>query len=231
MKQLSFVLTMVLVITVGGAVESREVFASNVHWTSPSGSVWKNASGECWSSSFSSGDATPDCGGVMMKKMEKMEKMEETTMAAAPDLDIDGDGVPNSDDICWTTPVGVKVDVYGCKAVVSEIMVSLQGVHFASDSAALTSQAKSILDSSLAAINANSGSQLSIEGHADSRMSDSYNQALSQRRAQSVVDYLMSHGVSSSRLNPIGMGEGNPVASNDTKEGRAQNRRVEIIVN
>ena len=185
----------------------------------------KNASGECWGSSSSAGDATPECGGAMM------EKMEEAPMAAAPNLDDDGDGVPNSEDICWTTPAGDKVDVYGCTISEPELIVSLQGVHFASDSSALTSEAKSILDGALGAINADPSSQLSIEGHTDSRLSDSYNQALSERRAQSVANYLNSRGVSSSRLNSIGMGESSPVASNDTREGRAQNRRVDIIAN
>ena len=78
--------------------------------------------------------------------------------------------------------------------------------------------------------NARSSSLIDVEGHTDSRGSDSYNQALSERRTQSVADYLASQGVSASSLNPIGMGEGSPVASNDTREGRAQNRRVEVTI-
>ena len=69
-----------------------------------------------------------------------------------------------------------------------------------------------------------------VEGHTDSRGSDSMNQKLSQNRAQSVVDYLISQGVDSSRLKAVGKGEEQPVADNNSPEGRANNRRVEIIV-
>ena len=93
----------------------------------------------------------------------------------------------------------------------------------------MTSEAKSILDSAVGTINASSSSLIDIEGHTDSTGSDSHNEALSERRAQSVADYLASQGVSASSLNPIGMGEGSPVASNDTRDGRRLNRRVDVI--
>jgi outer membrane protein OmpA-like peptidoglycan-associated protein len=68
-----------------------------------------------------------------------------------------------------------------------------------------------------------------IEGHTDSRGSDSYNQALSQRRAQAVASALMARGVDASRVQPVGRGMEVPLATNDTAEGRQQNRRVELI--
>lgn len=222
MKQLSIVLSMFLLISAGSVIESREAFADNVgYWTNSSGEVWKSGFGECWRGK--NGATDENCGGVMMAEVE------EAPMAAAPNLDDDGDGVPNSEDICWTTPAGDTVDLYGC-TISQEPIVSLQGVHFDNDSSALTSEAKSILGSAVGAINARSSSLIDVEGHTDSRGSDSYNQALSERRAQSVADYLASQGVSASSLNPIGMGEGSPVASNDTSEGRAQNRRVEVTI-
>jgi len=223
MKQSPFTLCMLLLLSAGSVIESRYVFADDLtYWTSSSGEVWKSGFGECWQGK--NGTTDPACGGAMM------EEMEESPMAAAPNLDDDGDGVPNSEDICWNTPAGDTVDLYGCTINKQELIVSLQGVHFASDSATLTSEAKSILDGALGAINANPSSNLTVEGHTDSRASDSYNLDLSQRRAQSVVDYLVSRGVSSSRLSPVGEGEAYPVASNDTKEGRYQNRRVEIRI-
>lgn len=69
-----------------------------------------------------------------------------------------------------------------------------------------------------------------IEGHTDSRGSSSYNEQLSLDRAKSVQTYLLSQGIDAGRLSAIGAGENDPVASNDTPEGRANNRRVEIIV-
>ncbi|MEO1962615.1 MAG: OmpA family protein, partial [Cycloclasticus sp.] len=67
-------------------------------------------------------------------------------------------------------------------------------------------------------------------GHTDSVGSESYNQLLSQQRAQSVASYLGSQGVQGQRFNVIGRGEQSPVAGNSTREGRAQNRRVEITL-
>jgi len=71
---------------------------------------------------------------------------------------------------------------------------------------------------------------VSIEGFTDSRGADDMNLKLSQDRANAVRDYLASQGVKSEKLRAIGRGEGNPVASNDTPEGRANNRRVEIVI-
>lgn len=222
--QLPFTLGIFLLLSVSSAIGSRVAFADNItYWGNSSGEVWMSGFAECWQGA--NGISSPECGGVM----EAPEP--EPMMAAAPNLDDDGDGVPNSEDICWTTPAGDRVDLYGCTIIIPEpeMIASLQGVHFDSDSAMLTSEAKSILDGVVSTIKASSSSQIDVEGHTDSRLSDSYNQALSERRAQSVVDYLISNGVSASILNPVGMGESSPVASNDTREGRAQNRRVEII--
>ena len=71
---------------------------------------------------------------------------------------------------------------------------------------------------------------INIYGYTDSKGTDSYNLSLSDRRAAAVRTYLASKGVSSSRMNTMGMGEADPVASNDTDAGRAQNRRVEFAI-
>lgn len=71
---------------------------------------------------------------------------------------------------------------------------------------------------------------VSVYGHADATGSDSYNQALSERRASSVSAYLASQGVKGQRLHAVGFGESKPIASNATVSGRAQNRRVEIVI-
>ena len=245
--QLSFTLCGLLLLFAGSAIDSREAFADNVtYWPSRSGEIWKSGFGECWQGKHGVADAA--CGGVV--------EMAAPVSAPAPVVwDSDGDGVIDEYDVCWNTPAGVTVDSKGCgidsdgdgvpdhldqcpdtplgTVVYTDgcaiVIVTLEGVNFASDSATLTSEANSILDGALTAIKANPSAQLAVEGHTDSRASDSYNLDLSQRRAQSVVDYLVSKGVSSSRLNPVGKGEGYPIASNDTREGRHQNRRVEVI--
>ena len=71
---------------------------------------------------------------------------------------------------------------------------------------------------------------IQIIGHTDSKGSDDYNQGLSQRRSSAVATYLSGQGITSSRLSTKGMGETDPVASNETEDGRAQNRRVEFVI-
>ena len=87
------------------------------------------------------------------------------------------------------------------------------------------------LDDVASAVNASRGNEmLEIIGHTDSTGPEAYNQGLSERRAKSVQDYLVSKGIRASRLTAKGYGESMPVASNDTEAGRAENRRVELIV-
>ena len=79
-------------------------------------------------------------------------------------------------------------------------------------------------------LNANPGVAVEIAGHTDSDGDAEYNQDLSDRRANAVRDYLISRGVSGSRLSAAGYGESQPVADNATVEGKAQNRRVELRI-
>jgi len=75
-----------------------------------------------------------------------------------------------------------------------------------------------------------SDSKIAIMGHTDSQGSEAYNQALSEKRAQDVADYLTAKGISADRIMTSGMGEGSPVADNATKAGRAENRRVMVEI-
>jgi outer membrane protein OmpA-like peptidoglycan-associated protein len=71
---------------------------------------------------------------------------------------------------------------------------------------------------------------ITVIGHTDSKGSESYNQSLSERRAQAVTNYLMSNSITSTRLTAVGKGETDPVATNDTNEGSSLNRRVEFVI-
>src|SRR5690606_1904529 len=110
------------------------------------------------------------------------------------------------------------------------LVVTLGDVLFETDRAELKAGAKRNLDKLVAALREHDETTVAIEGHTDSTGSDSYNLDLSQRRAQSVFSYLTGQGIDRARLSTAGMGEGYPVASNDTSAGRQQNRRVEIII-
>lgn len=108
--------------------------------------------------------------------------------------------------------------------------IVLRGVNFDFDKATIRPDAARILDEAVATLKAEPDIEVLIVGHTDSIGSEAYNLRLSQRRAQAVRDYLVKHGISAARLKVKGMGESQPVASNDTAEGRAQNRRVELLV-
>jgi OmpA-OmpF porin, OOP family len=101
-------------------------------------------------------------------------------------------------------------------------------VAFDFDSARIKPEFYPELDQIAAALRENPAEQLSLVGHTDAIGTEQYNEGLSQRRAQSVAEYLQQAGVPGSRLITSGAGENQPVATNETPEGRAQNRRVEI---
>lgn len=105
------------------------------------------------------------------------------------------------------------------------------GVLFPSGGTTLSPTARQSLDRVAEALGAQlSESQIVIEGHTDARGSDQRNQQLSQQRAEAVRDYLVQRGVDTQRLAAVGRGEASPIADNESAEGRATNRRVEIVV-
>jgi len=137
--------------------------------------------------------------------------------------DGDGDGVCDAQDACPQTPPGRRVDAVGCDC---DFTMNLT---FPFDSADLHDDDKAQLDQLAATLkNAKLDTvTATIEGHTDSMGDETYNQGLSQRRAEAVLGYLQSQGVGS-RFVAKGMGESQPVADNATEAGRAQNRRVVV---
>ena len=105
-----------------------------------------------------------------------------------------------------------------------------EGVLFATDSAAVSGPAQNDLYAVARNLNQYPNTRVEVIGHTDSTGSAAYNQDLSQRRAQSVAGILSAAGVNANRVVAVGRGASQPVASNATAEGRAQNRRVEIII-
>lgn len=113
----------------------------------------------------------------------------------------------------------------GIKVTMKENMVN-----FGFDSSNLTGIAQTNLDKLAQILKNNPDTNINIYGYTDSKGADSYNLSLSDRRAAAVKGYLSSKGISNSRMNTMGMGEADPIASNSTDEGRAQNRRVEFAI-
>ena len=111
------------------------------------------------------------------------------------------------------------------------LVVTLSGsILFRSGKSTLLSSAKVKLDQVTDALLAVKARNLIVEGHTDSQGSESYNQALSQRRAESVRNYLIQRGYPADRIQAVGKGKGSPIADNASAEGRANNRRVEIVI-
>jgi outer membrane protein OmpA-like peptidoglycan-associated protein len=105
----------------------------------------------------------------------------------------------------------------------------LEGVNFDFDKAVIRPQDYAILDQNIVALKAWGDVDVEVAGHTCSIGTDEYNLGLSLRRAEAVRNYLVSKGVSAERLTVRGYGESRPAFSNDTREGRAQNRRVELV--
>jgi len=108
--------------------------------------------------------------------------------------------------------------------------IVLRGVNFDFDKSTIRPDAKVILDEAAAILKRNPDVKVNVDGYTDSIGTKEYNQKLSERRAAAVADYLGQQGINRSNLIPRGFGLTNPVDSNKTPEGRAKNRRVELLV-
>lgn len=156
---------------------------------------------------------------------EKSPIVEEKTEILPVIEDDDKDGVSNKFDKCPNTSAGVKVNKDGCVETVN------LNINFDNNSAEIKNIYNEKLHQFANMLKANQSMTAVIEAHTDSKGSDAYNQNLSDRRAVSVVNALKNYGVNSSKLKAIGYGETQPIATNETEEGKALNRRVTALVN
>jgi len=135
-------------------------------------------------------------------------------------IDSDKDGVANYLDKCPNTPAGVKVNNKGCAIEYNF------GITFSNNSNVLTPIAIKKINKFAEFLKQNPNAKAVIEGYTDNKGNAKYNQKLSEKRAKAVYDELINLGINKNRLNYIGFGVANPIASNTTKEGRKLNRRV-----
>ncbi|CAN5906519.1 hypothetical protein BH20PSE1_BH20PSE1_25300 [soil metagenome] len=143
-------------------------------------------------------------------------------------VDKDEDQVAEYLDECPRTVEGAKVDEKGC-AQIEQPLARLEDVLFESGRAALRPRAKQTLTELVSILENNPDIRVRLEGYTDNVGNESDNEMLSQKRAEAIKAYLVSEGIDGSRIKTIGMGESNPIATNETEQGRAQNRRVDIM--
>ena len=154
-----------------------------------------------------------------------LDKCPDTPKGAGVDdtgcpLDSDGDGVFDYLDKCPDTPKGAGVDARGCWV--------LQDIEFDTSKFNIKPASFSVLDDAVIIMQKNPSLKLEVDGHTDNTGPMNYNKTLSENRAKAVMEYFIKKGIESSRIVAKGLWFSQPVASNDTPEGRALNRRVEL---
>jgi len=171
------------------------------------------------------------------------------TNGCAVEADNDGDGIKDSRDKCLNTPLGIEVDSYGCeieyevqednvtimeplptpsKIIEQEKEFETLDVKFRYKSNKVTAESIGTVLRLAQFLEQHPKYKITILGYTDNIGSEEYNKILSKKRAQSIKDILVAENIDPERIKVIGMGEANPIASNETKEGRAQNRRIEV---
>lgn len=162
--------------------------------------------------------------GVVAPLGQRVVQRVKTVTKQVPLVDSDGDGVPDRNDDCPNTLPGALVDSHGCAE--EDQNITLQGVKFEFDKATLTANAQVILRDVVEALKGQPSMRVQIAGHTDAIGTNAYNEDLSRRRAASVQQFLVEHGIDPDRLTTIGYGETRPIATNATPQGRQKNRRV-----
>jgi outer membrane protein OmpA-like peptidoglycan-associated protein len=149
-------------------------------------------------------------------------------MLAPVVLDSDSDGLLDDNDQCPYTPKGMSIDKVGCATFMGEVSDLITNVQFEANSSYLTEAGKEALNEIADLLVSDTAIEMEVQAHSDNTGSAAYNKMLSQKRAASVVKYLAEKNIVQSRLTSLGFGEEKPIADNNTKAGRAINRRVEF---
>ncbi len=218
----------------------------NVYWHDSAGVYVKDSAGKCVrSNDWFAGSQVEGCDEIKMAApsdadgdgvVDANDSCPNTPAGVAVNsrgcpLDSDNDGVPNYLDKCPGTRAGATVDANGCEIKAKVLMEVNLNVNFQLNSAEITEAYSDDIKRVADFMKRSPESVVVVEGHTDATGTDSYNQDLSQRRADAVASRLINnHGISADRVKTMGFGESRPIADNKTREGRAANRRVVALV-
>ncbi len=148
------------------------------------------------------------------------------------ELDTDGDGVPDYKDLCPQIP-GLTVNK-GCPEIKREVrqllQKAMQGIEFETGKATIKPKSYPLLDQIAQTFIENENYIIEVQGHTDNTGKADRNKELSQQRADAVMNYLTKKGVPAERMSAVGYGQEQPIESNDTKQGRQKNRRVQFEI-
>jgi len=156
--------------------------------------------------------------------IKEVEVIKEVVVAPP---DSDGDGIADDRDKCPGTLANVRTDNNGCAIAQTTI---LRNIEFDTNKATLTTASQEAIDNAASFFSQQPNLRAVIAGHTDDVGKDSYNQRLSQSRAQTVLDALVAKGLEGKRFKAVGLGENMPLVTNDSAESRAKNRRVEFLL-
>jgi OOP family OmpA-OmpF porin len=180
------------------------------------------------------GDGIPDMYDKCPDQPEDKDGVDDGD--GCPETDADNDGIPDAQDACPKDPGKPNPDPKknGCPLYIAKegsVVRVLQQVHFKTGSAQILPDSFPMLQEIVDLLKADQGiKRMSIEGHTDNKGKPENNKVLSQNRANSVMAWLTSHGVTADRLEAHGFGQEKPIDTNDTDEGRQANRRVEFKI-
>lgn len=217
MKTRVLTLTLSLLAASMGAAAADQKIISN--WVDSAGNPVRSGYGLCWRSGFWTPEtAHPDCDGAIKPA---------PVVPAAPAVQ-----APAPASVPAPAPAPAAVPAAPAQPVLKPLIkATLNGINlFDFDRSVIRPEAQRVLDDLIAQVQSVRVEAVVLEGHADWTGTETYNQKLSERRAEAVKTYLVQKGVDPSIIYTEGKGELEPVASNKTREGRAQNRRVEIEI-
>lgn len=178
-------------------------------------------------------DGIPDATDKCPNEPEDPDGYEDDD--GCPDLDNDGDKVPDLKDQCPNEIGSIDKEPLGCPskpalAVVTDCEVKItQQIHFEFNKSKIRPESFPVLDAVVEVLEKNPALKLEVQGHTDNKGSKAYNTKLSGQRAESVMKYLVSHGVDPSRLDSRGYGFDRPLVPNTSERNRALNRRVQFV--